>query len=62
MRSDLNQPNGLLAALVPFGVLVQPEVAVTRSLCWLLGLEGAAGTLDRLVRNGGWNPKAAVSG
>jgi len=58
VRPDLNQPNGLLAALVPFGVLVQPEVAVTRSVCWLLGLEGAAGALDRLVRNGGVQPES----
>lgn len=58
MRPDPNQPNGLLAALVPFGVLVQPEVAVTRSICWLLGLEGAAGGLDRLVRNGGVEPES----
>lgn len=52
MRPDPNQPHGLLAALVPFGVLVQPEVAVTRSICWLLGLEGAASSLDSLVRDG----------
>ena len=40
-----NQPNGLLAALVPFGVFVQSEVALTGSICWLLGLEGGSGAL-----------------
>jgi hypothetical protein len=57
-RSDPNRPNGLLAALVPFGVLVQPEVALTRSISWLLGLEGAAGALDRLVLDGGVVPES----
>lgn len=56
--AEHNQPNGLLAALLPHGVLVQPEVALTRSICWLLGLEGAAGALDDLVRKGGFEPEA----
>jgi hypothetical protein len=51
-------PNGLLAALVPAGVLVHPEVALTRSIWWLLGLEGAAPALDGLVRRSGIEPQA----
>lgn len=56
MRSEPNQPDGLLAALVPHGVLVQPEVALTRGICWVLGLEGAVGALDDLVRRSGIEP------
>lgn len=56
VHPEPNQPQGLLAALVPFGVLVQPEVALTRSIWWLLGLEGAAGALDGLVRRNGIEP------
>lgn len=48
--SAANEPGGLLAALMPADVLVQPEVAVTRGISWLLGLEGAVGALDPLVR------------
>jgi hypothetical protein len=55
-RTEPNEPNGLLAALVPYGVLVQPEVALTRGLYWLLGLEGAVGALDGLVRRNGVEP------
>jgi hypothetical protein len=51
-----NQPHDLLAALLPFGVPVQPEVALTRSIWWLLGLEGAAVALDGLVRRKGIEP------
>lgn len=56
--SEFNQPNGLLAALLPYHLLVQPEVALTRSITWLLGLEGAAGGLDDLVRRSGLEPEA----
>jgi hypothetical protein len=38
VHPEPHQAHGLLAALVPFGVLVQPEVALTRSIWWLLGL------------------------
>lgn len=51
-----SKANGLLAALVPFSVLVQPEVALTRSICWLLGLEGGSRALDGLIRAAGIEP------
>ena len=44
-----NRPHGLLAALVPSGILRQPEVAVTTGIWWLLGLDGASTALDDLV-------------
>jgi len=55
-HSHRSQPNGLLAALLPFGALVQPEVALTRSIWWLLGLDGAAGALHGLTRASGFEP------
>ncbi|KRD41333.1 hypothetical protein ASE38_17145 [Cellulomonas sp. Root930] len=48
----------MLAALVPSGVLVQPEVALTRGLWWLLGLADASKALDALIRRGGIEPAA----
>ncbi|WP_225755638.1 hypothetical protein [Actinotalea sp. Marseille-Q4924] len=59
MRADddvHNEPNGLLAALVTASVLAQPEVALTRGIAWVLGLEGASGALDQLVRGAGLEP------
>jgi len=53
---EFHQPHGLLAALVPYGVLVQPEVALTRSIWWLLGLKGGTSALDDLVRRSGLEP------
>lgn len=53
-----NEPSGLLAALVPFGVLRQPEVAVTTGIWWLLGLDGASRALDTLVDRRGPRPAA----
>ncbi|MFC6238038.1 hypothetical protein [Longivirga aurantiaca] len=54
-----NQAGGLLAALVPFGVLRQPEVALTTGICWVLGLDGAAGALDALIARSGITPDSA---
>lgn len=51
-----SEPGGLLAALVPFGVLVQPEVALTRGITWVLGIEGAATALDGLIAAAGVEP------
>ena len=56
-QPDPNRPGGLLAALVPSGVLRQPEVAVTTGIWWLLGLEGASSALDHLVARNGLSPQ-----
>ena len=58
MRPEPNTPHGLLAAFVHFGVLAQPEVALTRGICWLLGLPDASGALDVLVRRNGVVPES----
>lgn len=59
MTASENDPHGdggLLAALVPAGVLRQPEVALTTGIWWVLGLEGAAGALDPLIERAGVRP------
>lgn len=54
--AEFNTPDGMLAALAPRGVLVQPEVAITRSINWLPGLDGGAGALDGHERRNGIEP------
>lgn len=50
-------PGGLLAALVPAGVLRQPEVALTTGIWWVLGMDGAVGALDPLIARNGLAPE-----
>jgi|GEM_PF-6290436 len=50
-------PGRLLATLLSQNNLVQPEVALTRATCFLLGLPGGANALDALVVRGGIDPE-----
>lgn len=55
-KAQSHAAGGLLAALVPAGVLRQPEVALTTGIWWVLGLEGAGGALDPLITRKGLEP------
>jgi hypothetical protein len=50
-------PGRLLATLVSLNTLVQPEVALTRATCFLLGLPNAANAFDDLVARNGLEPR-----
>ena len=50
-----NHPDGLLAFFAPYWV--KPEVMLTTTLWWLLGLDGANDALDTLIRRSGVEPE-----
>jgi len=61
LRDSVARPGGLLAMLLGHGLVLQPEVVVTRSLAWLCSLPGARSAMNALVTGAGLEPGESPS-
>ena len=61
LRDSIARPGGLLAMLLGHGLVLQPEVVVTRSLAWLCSLPGARSAMNALVTGAGLEPGESPS-